>query len=203
MLQVETDMLRKFRLNKKIRFVIWVLILWVCAHIIYITVDGLSEYDGSADVAVILGNRVLADGTLSSWLKGRTDAALELYKQKRIKKIIASGGISANEDGGYPEGNAMKEYLVSKGVPPGDVIADNAGINTYWTAKNYLELSKANNFQSVIVVSQFYHITRTKYIFRKLGVQNVHDVSSDVYDWRDIGGTLRELPAFYKYMFKY
>jgi vancomycin permeability regulator SanA len=196
-------MIRKIYRNKGFRYTIWIIVIWICAHITYITIDGLSDYDGSADVAVILGNRVFADGSLSSWLKGRTDAALELYKQKRVKKIFASGGISPEEDGGYPEGNAMKEYLVRHGVHAEDVIADNAGVNTYWTAKNYSEWNKINHYRSVIVVSQFYHVTRTKYIFRKLGIQNVHDFSSKVYSWQDIVGTLREVPAFYKYVIAY
>ncbi len=191
------------RLNKKLKYFLLILLLWVVGHVLYITIDGLTDYKGPADVAVILGNRVYADGSLSSWLKGRTDAALKLYKEKKVKKIFASGRISPKEEGGYPEGNAMKEYLVRNGVPAEDVIADNEGINTYWTAENYLHWSKANNYKSVIVVSQFYHITRTKYIFWKVGVQNVHDVSSDEYSWRDVVGTLREVPAFYKYLFVY
>jgi len=191
------------RLNKKLKYFLIFLLLWLVGHIAYITIDGLTDYDGSADVAVILGNRVYADGSLSEWLKGRTDAALKLYKEKKVKKISASGGISTKENGGYPEGKAMKEYLIRNGVPAEDVIEDNKGVNTYWTAKNYLQYSKINHYKSVIVVTQFYHITRTKYIFRKIGVSNVHDVSSEEYSWRDIVGTLREVPAFYKYIVVY
>ena len=196
-------MVTQLRINKKVRYVVWAIVSWLSLHIIYISIDGLTEYKGSADAAVILGNVVYKDGSLSSMLKGRTDAALRLYKEKKVKKIFASGGISKKENGRYPEGNAMKEYLVRNGVPAEDVIADNKGINTYWTAENYLHWSNANNYKSVIVVSQFYHITRTKYIFRKVGVQNVHDVSSDEYSWRDVLGTLREVPAFYKYLIVY
>ena len=191
------------RLNKKARYLLLVLMFWIAAHVTFILIDGFTEYEGSADVAVILGNRVYADGSLSPWLKGRTDAALKLYKEKKVKKIFASGGISTKEDGGYPEGTAMKEYLIRNGVSPDDVVADNEGINTYHTAENYLRWSKSNNYKSAIVVTQFFHVTRTKYIFRKLGMQEVHDVSSHVYGWRDVPGTLREVPAFYKYVFIY
>ena len=196
-------MLRKIRINKRWRYVLWVLVFWIGAHAIYISIDGVRDYNGSADVAVILGNRVYGDGTLSSWLKGRVDKALELYKQKRVKKIYASGGISKNDDGEYPEGTAMKQYLVQQGVPAEDVIADNEGKNTYCTAEDYLKWNASEKYQSVIIVSQFYHITRCKYIFNKLGIQNFHHVSSDVYSWRDIPGTLREVPAFYKYLIIY
>jgi len=196
-------MIKKIRINKRLRIVLWVLVAWIIAHVIFITIQGLLDYKGSADVAVILGNRVFADGTMSSWLKGRVDKALELYKEKRIRKIYASGGISQNPEGDYPEGNAMKEYLVKHGVPAEDVIADNEGKNTFCTAEDYLKWNAKEKYQSVIVVSQFYHITRSEYIFRKLGATNVYHVSSDVYSWRDIPGTLREVPAFYKYVLLY
>ena len=196
-------MLKKIRINKRWRYVLWALILWIIAHVTYICIDGLRDYNGSADVAVILGNRVFADGSLSPWLKGRVDKALELYKEKRVKKIYASGGISNNDEGDYPEGTAMKQYLVRQGVAAEDVIADNEGKNTYCTAEDYLKWNAMEKYQSVIIVSQFYHITRCKYIFKKLGISNVHHAASDVYSWRDVPGTLREVPAFYKYVIFY
>ena len=185
------------------RYAILALLVWILIHIAYISIDGLTDYHGKADVAVILGNRVYADGRLSSWLQGRVDEALELYKEKKVRKIFASGGISTSQNGGYPEGTAMKSYLVDHGVPAEDVIADNAGVNTYWTARDFLEWNKTKHYQSVIVVSQFYHITRTKYIFHKLGIKGVHSASSHSYTWDDIVGTLREVPAFYKYVVVY
>ena len=193
----------RIRKNRPLRLFLLFLLFWISVHIIYITIDGMTDYKGAADVAIILGNRVYADGHLSSWLKGRTDKALQLYREKKVKKIFASGGISSKEDGGYPEGDAMKKYLIQHGIPDEDIISDNYGRNTYYTAKNYLEWNKKKNYQSVIVVSQFYHITRIKYIFRRLGAKNVHGASSDDYEWRDIVGTLREVPAFYKYLILY
>jgi len=176
---------------------------WILIHSAYITYDGLNEFNGKADVAVVLGNRVYADGSLSSWLKGRVDKALELYKEGRVKKIFVSGGISSKKDGGYPEGDAMRDYLIKMGVPATDIITDNAGINTYYTAKNFIDWNQDKHYSSVVIVSQFFHITRTKYIFKKLGYNNVSSASSDAYRINDLVGLLREVPAFYKYMMIY
>ena len=179
-------------------------LLWIVIHIIYITIDGMNDRADKADVAIILGNTVFADGSLSPWLKGRVDAALKLYREGRVKKIFASGGIGMTKDeGDYPEGDAMKEYLVSQGVPEGDVIADNNGRNTYLTAKNFIEWNRQYHYTSAIMVSQFYHITRSKYILRKLGFANLGNATSRVYTWGDVNSTLREVPAFYKYMLVY
>jgi vancomycin permeability regulator SanA len=176
---------------------------WTVVHIIYISIDGLQTFNGKADVAVILGNRVFAGGRLSSWLQGRVDVALALYQRKRVKKIFASGGISSMEDGGSKEGDAMKQYLVSRGVPENDIVSDNAGQNSYLTAKDFISWNQSQHYTSVVIVSQFYHITRCKYIFKKLGYKNVSSAASAKYAWKDVIGTLREVPAFYKYVLLY
>ncbi|HTE10980.1 MAG TPA: YdcF family protein [Chitinophagaceae bacterium] len=179
------------------------LLIWIMIHIIYITIDGLRDYDGKADVAIILGNLVYADGNLSAWLQGRVDKAIVLYKEGRVKKIFASGGIGTKEVAYRAEGDAMKNYLVAHGVPAADIVADNYGQNTFLTAKNFIAWNKNYHFSSVIVVSSFYHITRSKYILRKLGFKNVYNAASDYYSFKDVVGTLREIPAFYKYMLVY
>lgn len=43
-------------------------LLWFIGHIIYITIDGLTDDGKKADVAVILGSKVNKDGTLSERL---------------------------------------------------------------------------------------------------------------------------------------
>jgi vancomycin permeability regulator SanA len=199
MLQKNKKTFRRRWLKRSIFF----LAAWILIHVIYISIDGLQPFKGKADVAVILGNRVFADGRLSGWLQGRVDAALVLYKEKRVKKIFASGGISSPEDGGYPEADAMKRYLINLGVAPGDIIADNQGQNTFLTAKDFIRWNDSAHYQSVVLVSQFYHITRSKYIFKKLGFKNVHGASSTKFTWNDVVGTLREVPAFYKYVLLY
>ena len=189
--------------NTWFKRIVFFLLSWIIVHIVYISIDGLQPFKGNADVAVILGNRVFADGSLSSWLQGRVDVALELYRQKRVRKIFASGGISSPEDRSYPEGDAMKQYLLRQGVPDTDIIADNAGQNSFLTAKDFINWNATRHYKSVVIVSQFYHITRCKYIFKKLGYKNVVGASSEKYAWDDIRGTLREVPAFYKYLLLY
>ena len=189
--------------NKWLKRTVALLLLWLLLHVVYITIDGCNDYTGNADVAVVLGNHVFADGSLSPWLQSRVDRAFRLYQQGKVKKIYCSGGISHNPNGNYPEGDAMRSYLVTKGIPPIDVIADNKGQNTYLTARDFISWNQQTHYASVIIVSQFYHITRSKYIFRKLGFSNVFSASAKKYFLTDITGTLREVPAFYKYVLMY
>jgi uncharacterized SAM-binding protein YcdF (DUF218 family) len=190
------------RSKKTWRIVVGILLAWFLLHMIYISIDGLWGYGGSADMAVVLGNRVDADGSLSPVLRGRVDRALALYRQGRVARIMVSGGMGEYA-GHYPEGLAMKQYLVARGVPPDRVVEDNHGENTYLTAKDLLPVADSLHVRSVIVVSSFYHITRSKYIIRKLGFRNVHGDASRAYFWNDLLGLPRDAVAFYKYLLVY
>jgi vancomycin permeability regulator SanA len=193
-------MKKLFRINKTIKWLLILLAAWIGLQVVYVTWDGLHSYKGNADIAIILGNTVRADGSLSPWLKGRVDKALELYQHGRVREIMASGG---QGEYGVPEGFAMQKYLLQKGVPADRIIVDNAGSNTYLTAKDFLALNETRHYTSAIVVTSFYHITRSKYIVRKLGFENVHGVSSDAFFWQDGYGLLRDCLAFYKYLLVY
>jgi vancomycin permeability regulator SanA len=190
----------KFFRSRKLKIGIGVFVFWLLLHSAYVIYDGLHNYNGKADIAIVLGNSVFADGTLSPWLQGRVDAALQLYQEGRIKKIFVSGG---KGEYGVREGDAMKKYLMQKKVPGNDIIKDNNGNNSYLTAKDFIALNDSLHFASAIVVSSFYHITRCKYIIKKLGYKNVEGYSSRRYFWKDGYGLFREFFAFYKYMLFY
>lgn len=64
------------------------LIIWFFGHVLFIAVDGLTDTLKKADVAVILGNKVNDDGTLSERLEKRLECGLMLYRNNQIKKII-------------------------------------------------------------------------------------------------------------------
>ncbi len=188
------------RINRKLKLFIYLLAGWFVLHILYACWDGLHDYKGRADIAVVLGNTVMADSSLSPWLKGRVDKALQLYRQGRVQKIMVSGGHGEFK---VPEGMAMRRYLLGKLVPADRIIEDNEGKNTYLTARDVMALNDSLHFSSVIMVTDFYHITRSKYILRKLGFRNVYGASSDVYFWSDAFGLFRDFFAFYKYMLFY
>jgi vancomycin permeability regulator SanA len=182
------------KLLSKIKFVFYLLLLWLGVHLTYITVDGLSDNGETADVAVILGNKVNPDGTLSERLQKRLECGLNLYKTGRVKKIIVSGGLGKE---GFYEGDKMKEYLARHNVPDSVIIVDNRGDNTLSTVKNTLSLRGQLHFNSIIVVSQFYHVTRTKMLFKKQGFKNVSSVSPHYFELRDAYSMLREFMAYY------
>lgn len=191
-------------MRRGLRITAWVLLVWMLIHMTYVCIDGTRDYQGNADIAIVLGNRVNPDSTLSPVLQGRVDKALWLYREGKVQRIMVSGGTGKMPGGGgVPEGMAMKRYLQAHGVPADRIVEDNKGENTYLTAKDFLPVADSLHIHSAIAVSSFYHITRTKYIIRHLGFRNVHSASSDEYFWNDLTGLPRDCVAFYKYLFAY
>lgn len=57
-------------------------IIWFILHSAYIIFDGFNDNNLKADIAVVLGNKVNTDGTLSERLKARLDESIHLYNNK-------------------------------------------------------------------------------------------------------------------------
>ena len=149
-----------------------------------------------ADCILVLGAAVYDNGTLSYMLKDRLDYGIELYKQGAAPKMIMSGD-HGRED--YDEVNAMKDYAISRGVPSEDIFMDHAGFSTYDSMYRAKEIFGA---ESVIAVTQKYHLYRALYIGDKLGI-NVFGVSSDRQEYAgQFQREIREMIARCKDMIK-
>lgn len=142
------------------------------------------------DAILALGAYVFPDGTLSYMLNDRLEQAYELYRQEKAGKIIVSGDHGQKS---YDEVNAMKKYLVGRGVPPEDVFMDHAGFCTYesiYRARDIFQVKK------VIIVTQGYHLARAVFVARELGVE-AYGVQSDLRDYGEVMSVyrLREMAA--------
>ncbi|KQT21889.1 hypothetical protein ASG31_00665 [Chryseobacterium sp. Leaf404] len=184
-------MKKAFKLFKRI---IGVLILWFLIHSVLIIYDGLRDKNQNADVAIVLGNKINTDGTPSERLKARLDKSLELYEAKRINKIIVSGGFGIE---GFWEGDKMKQYLESKNIPSDKIIVDNYGNDTEKTVENSIRIMDSLNIKSAVSVSQYFHQTRTKQLFRKHHFKNIESSSPNYFEMRDFYSVIREFLAFY------
>ena len=85
----------------------------------------------------------------------------------------------------------MKEYLLAQGVPAAVITVDNEGNTTRQTVVKVLRLRDSLRFTSLIVVSQYYHLTRTKMLFRQAGFGAVSGASP----WYFEGGTYTRWPV--------
>ena len=182
-------------MKKKFKIALFICFSWFIIHSLLIVADGLTDEISPCEFAVILGNKVNKDGTLSYRLKARVDRGLELYNSGTVNIIIVSG---AKGKEGHFEGTKMYEYLIKHGVPKKDIIIDNEGNNTNASAENFKKLYP--NAKSVIVVSQYYHISRTKLAFQKAGINRVFGVHCNYFEISDFYSIFREYFGYYKYL---
>ena len=117
-----------------------------------------------APVALVLGAQVYPSGTPSPFLAARLDLAHRLYRDGKVRVVLVSGDNMAPE---YNEPDAMRDYLISAGMPPEAVIADYAGFDTY---DSCARARRIFGVDQLVVVTQGYHLPRAVATCRALGV---------------------------------
>lgn len=118
----------------------------------------------SSTVAVVLGASVIR-GEPSPALQERAEAALDLYVTGKVQKVLVSGDDSVP---GFDEVTPVRKYLVEAGVAPEDIFLDHAGFDTYssmYRAKEVFGVTDA------IIVTQSFHMPRSVFIARTLGIE--------------------------------
>ncbi len=144
------------------------------------------------DVAVVFGAEVLPNKKPSNFLRARLDIAYDLWRTGKVKVILVSGD---NGDVHYNEPDAMRAYLLARGVPAEKVVADYAGFDTYDTCVRAVRIFGVT---SATLVTQGYHLPRALATCRTIGLDAVGvgdetmKATSPV-TWRN--GALREIPA--------
>ncbi|MBJ6111373.1 YdcF family protein [Hymenobacter sp. BT523] len=170
------------------------LLAWFVGHTAFTVVDGLTDEGKTADVAVVLGNKVNEDGSLSARLESRLQCSLALYRNGRAHRLLVSGGLGRE---GYFEARKMKAYLMAHSVPDSLIVVDDHGDNTQATVANTLRLRDSLHYRSLLIVSQYYHLTRTKMLFRKQHFDAISSVSPRYVEARDVYSLIREFFAYY------
>lgn len=162
-----------------------ILVLTVNQYVINASKSGIltpeQAKEQKADCILVLGAGVNPETKIpSNVLEDRLLQGIELYKAGAAKKLLMSGD-HGRED--YDEVNVMKDFAISRGVPSEDIFMDHAGFSTYesmYRARDVFEV------ESVIIVTQNYHLYRAIYIARGLGLE-AYGVPSDP---RTYGGRL-------------
>ena len=101
---------------------------------------------------------------------------------------------------GVDEALVMKEHLMSQGIPESIILVDSDGMNTYVSIENSLKIMEENNFSSVMVVSNYFHIPRIKLACNKFGFESVYSAHAHYFGFRDVYSIVRELIAYGNYL---
>lgn len=191
---------------KKLRIPFFIFLGWFVLHSGFTVMDGVVDDAPHgrfypAHVAVVYGNKVNEDGTLSRRLKARCDKAVDLVDMYAVEFVIVSGGLGKE---GHEEAEVMRDYLIEQGVDPNTIIVDNEGYNTYQTSRNAARIMKERGWYKAYVVSNYYHITRARLSLRSYEhVQDVYGGKAKMgFELRDLWSIPREFLGYYVYLFR-
>ncbi|MBQ3184458.1 MAG: YdcF family protein, partial [Firmicutes bacterium] len=149
---------------------------------------------------MVLGASVHPDGTPSPMLEDRLETGIELYNRGVAPKLLLTGDNGQIE---YNEVEAMKNYAVNAGVPEEDIFLDHAGFSTY---DSVYRASYVFGVESMVVVTQEYHLYRTLHGCKKMGIEAVGiGADQEVYagqEYREIREVLARVKDFVMWLIK-
>lgn len=142
----------------------------------------------NVDCALVLGAG-LFDDYPSHMLQERLNTSLSVYNTNCTNRLLMSGDHGTVE---YDEVNAMKDYAITAGAIPNEVFMDHAGFSTYESMYRARDVFDVN---SVIIVTQKYHLYRAVYNARMLGLEAYGIAADGQFNYSlpmDIYNNLRE-----------
>ncbi|MDQ3291969.1 MAG: YdcF family protein [Bacteroidota bacterium] len=99
---------------------------------------------------------------------------LWLYKEKKIKKIIITGGTGSVRDVYTTEAAELKKILLFSGVPAGDVLLEYKSQNTRENAVFTAQLLRQQpNLRTLILITSAFHMRRAEDCFKVAGVKAI------------------------------
>lgn len=113
-------------------------------------------------VAIILGNRMNDDGTISEIQKNRLEMAFEIEQLFNPDFFILSGGV-VNKKAIISEAEGMYDYLIKKGMNKDKLIMEKESLTTVENAKYSVPIAKNLGAEIIIVCTSPYHFADSKY----------------------------------------
>jgi SanA protein len=136
--------------------------------------SSVSETPNGNKIALLLGtSRYTVRGTANLYFEYRINAAVDLYRQGKIKHIIVSGDNKAES---YNEPKEMQKALMEKGIPESVITLDYAGFRTLDSVIRCKKVFGQNKF---IIVSQRFHVERALFIADKYNIDAIGFAAKD------------------------
>ena len=127
------------------------------------------------DFVIVLGSQIKKDGTLTPLLKSRVDRAI-LFSENQKKSggkdvvFVTSGGQGIDEI--MPEGEAIKNYLLQRGIKEENIIVEDKSTSTKENIKFSKEkIDEINKDAKIAFSTTNYHVFRSGVIANNQGVE--------------------------------
>ena len=126
-------------------------------------------------VGLLLGtSKFLSNGSINLYYKYRLEAAVKLFKAKKINFIIVSGD---NSSKAYDEPTDFKIDLIEAGVPENKIYLDYAGFRTL---DSVVRAKEVFNQEKLTIISQNFHNERAIYLAEVYNIKAIGFNAKDV-----------------------
>ncbi len=136
---------------------------------LYQAVDRQAERDETrpADVIIVLGSQVRADGEPSNSLRSRTLRGVQLYQEGYAPRLFLTGGV-----GRFPpaEAQVMRRLALGAGVPDSALVLDETATSTQESIEMAARLARERGWRTALIVSDPFHIYRSRQMARDAGL---------------------------------
>ena len=125
---------------------------------VYAQIEHYAKLDQAAPAdAICVFGAAEYGGRPSPVFRARLDHALELYRLGIAPLLIPLGGPGGDQ---FTEGWVGRDYLISKGVPEQNIIAETESRNTEESARRIAVIARANGLRRLLIVSDGTHLFR-------------------------------------------
>ncbi len=124
-----------------------------------------------ADAIVVFGAAEYS-GHPSPVLRARLDQGFDLFQRGVAPVVITTGGAAA--DPHFSEGGVGRDYLMHRGIPERNLIAETQGRDTAESAVRVAVIMRANGLHSCVAVSDAYHVFRIRQLLEHEGLGPVY-----------------------------
>ncbi len=162
---------------------------------------GRTDRAAPADVIIILGSGLNADGEPGPAMRRRVGRGAQLWQEGYAPFVLCSGGVGLRQT--RSEADACAVLLRSLGVPDAAIILEEQSRSTEENALFSAAIMEERGFQTALIVSDGYHLLRASWIFTAAGYRFATSRPADDPSFDDhVRALVREIAAVHWYGLK-
>ncbi|HEU4743036.1 MAG TPA: YdcF family protein [Meiothermus sp.] len=121
-----------------------------------------------SEAVLVLGARGYIDGEINPCLVGRVREGVRLVRQGLAPYLIVSGGYDPED--GHLEAEVMAQIAQGQGLKPEQIVLEPKATSTYENLLFTKQIMEARGWDSLIIVSQAFHLPRAALMAGELGL---------------------------------
>lgn len=139
----------------------------------------INSVPNKCDTVIVLGAGVRPDGNPCDLLADRLEIGARAYLNEKSKSILLTGDNSGEH---YNEVGVMKNWIINNhgdNINEEKILLDNKGFCTY---DSMIRAKEVFNIKKAVISTNKYHLPRSIYIARRLGIE-AYGIPSDLREY--------------------